>query len=451
MPTQAVFLGKSVAALSLPGSEASKGDVNFWALMYLMLAIIELFAFIIQGLAFGCSAERLVFRVRHHGFRALLAQDIAFFEREENSVGILTSLLISDANRLASMSGATLGAIIVLITTLIASVSISTAIGWQLGLVCAATIPVLLACGFLRFWLLSRFEMRSKKVYNQSANYACEAISGVRTVASLTLECDVCAQYGKILTAQISENLRSTLKLSILYAASQSLTFLCMALGFWYGSTLISSGHYSLLQFFICFTCVIFGAQSAGGIFSYAPDMGQAKQATQSFKDLFSQRPKMVSGAVPRSTSSDGEEMLQIQNVSFSYPSRPDYSALKNISLTVKPNQYVALVGPSGCGKTTCISLIQRFYDLDSGRVLFNGEDIASLDVHEYRRCLAVVSQEPFFLGGTIRDNLLLGAVDSSLSDEQLMQACKDAHIHDFIVRFRLPRSYLFFLLMRQA
>lgn len=439
MPTQAVFLGKSVATLSSPPGDRQGRGINFWSLMYLMLAIVELFAFIVQGVAFAYASERLIFRVRHHAFRTLLSQEIAYFEQENNSAGAMTSLLISDANRLAGISGATLGAILVLITTLIAAISISTAIGWKLGLTCAATIPVLIFCGFARFWLLARFEVRARKAYNQSANFACEAISGIRTIASLTRECDVCHHYHDLLTSQVSHNLASTLRSSVLYAASQSLTFLCMALGFWYGGTLISSGQYSMLQFFICFTAVIFGAQSAGGIFSYSPDMGRAKQAAQSFKELFSREPRIASDAAPITHTAEVEGMLEFRNINFSYPSRPGHPVLKNLSLSVNANQYVALVGPSGCGKTTCIGLIERFYEPDSGAILLDGKDISKLNIQDYRKYLAIVSQNPFLYGGTIKDNLLLGAVDdTSISMEKMVQACKDANIYDFIVCAKL-------------
>ncbi|KAL1979146.1 hypothetical protein VTN96DRAFT_6680 [Rasamsonia emersonii] len=404
MPTQAVFLGKSVATLSSPPGDRQGRGINFWSLMYLMLAIVELFAFITPRIS-------------------NLSQEIAYFEQENNSAGAMTSLLISDANRLA------------------AAISISTAIGWKLGLTCAATIPVLIFCGFARFWLLARFEVRARKAYNQSANFACEAISGIRTIASLTRECDVCHHYHDLLTSQVSHNLASTLRSSVLYAASQSLTFLCMALGFWYGGTLISSGQYSMLQFFICFTAVIFGAQSAGGIFSYSPDMGRAKQAAQSFKELFSREPRIASDAAPITHTAEVEGMLEFRNINFSYPSRPGHPVLKNLSLSVNANQYVALVGPSGCGKTTCIGLIERFYEPDSGAILLDGKDISKLNIQDYRKYLAIVSQDPFLYGGTIKDNLLLGAVDdTSISMEKMVQACKDANIYDFITS--LPEGF---------
>ncbi|KAK4960816.1 hypothetical protein LTR66_012859, partial [Elasticomyces elasticus] len=164
-PTQAVFFAKSITALSLPPSRYGelRSQANFWAWMYFMLAIVQVFSFIIQGVAFAYCSERLVHRARDKAFRAMLRQDIAFFDKEENTAGALTSFLSTETTHVAGLSGVTLGTLLSVCTTLVGAIIISIAIGWKLALVCTATIPILLACGFFRFWLLARFQMRAKK------------------------------------------------------------------------------------------------------------------------------------------------------------------------------------------------------------------------------------------------------------------------------------------------
>jgi ATP-binding cassette, subfamily B (MDR/TAP), member 1 len=273
-PTQAVFFAKQITTLTEVVTPQSAGqilhDADFWCLMYLMLALVQFLAFSIQGVAFAFCSERLVHRVRDRAFRAMLRQDITFFDMEENSAGALTSFLSTQTTQMAGLSGTTLGTILTVLATLIAAISLSLAIGWKLALVTASTIPVLLTCGFLRFWILAQFQSRAKKAYESSAGYACEATSAVRTVAALTREYDVLQNYQTALAEQAAKSLRSTVKSSTLYAASQSLTFLCMALGFWYGGKLLGSREYTIFQFFLCFPAIIFGAQSAGTIFSFA-------------------------------------------------------------------------------------------------------------------------------------------------------------------------------------
>lgn len=435
-PTQAVFFAKSISALSRPPSEYGKlrSEANFWSLMYLMLAITQLISFTGQGLCFAICSEKLIHRVRDTAFRTMLRQDISFFDKEENSAGALTSFLSTETTNLAGLSGATLGTIFTVLTTLIGALALGISIGWKLGLVCTATIPVLLTCGFLRFWILARFEQRSKKAYEKSASYACEATSAIRTVASLTREDDVYANYHQQLVDQGAKNLRSILKSSSLYALSQSGMFLCTALGFWYGGTLISSGEYTLFQFFVCFAAITFGAQSAGTIFSFAPDMGKAKHAAVQLKTLFDRRPEIDTWSTDGEKIGSMEGHIEFRNVHFRYPTRPEQPVLRGLNLTVKPGQYVALVGASGCGKSTTIALLERFYNPLTGGIYADGKEISSLNINDYRSYIALVSQEPTLYQGTIRDNILLGADRENVPEDAIIKACKDANIYDFIM-----------------
>ena len=434
-PTQAVFFAKSIVALSLPSSMYGKlrHDADFWSLMYLMLAITQFIAFCGQGVAFAYCSERLVHRARDQAFRTMLRQDIAFFDKEENSAGALTSFLSTETTHLAGMSGTTLGTILVVTTTLVAAISLSCAIGWKLALVCTATIPLLLGCGFFRFWMLAKFQERAKNAYKGSASYACEATSAIRTVASLTREDDVWEYYHQSLVAQAQKSLRSILKSSLLYAASQSFMFLCIGLGFWYGGTLIAAREYTMFQFFLCFSAIIFGAQSAGTIFSFAPDMGKAKHAAKELKTLFDRRPEIDSWSPDGQRLDHVEGTIEFRNVHFRYPTRPEQPVLRGLNLTVKPGQYVALVGASGCGKSTTIALMERFYDPLSGGVFVDGCDISSYNIKDYRSFLALVSQEPTLYQGSIRENILLGADREDVPEEVIVQSCKDANIYDFI------------------
>lgn len=441
-PTQSVFFAKSILALTSLNFTFLRSQANFWSWMYFMLAMVQLIAFMGQGTAFAYCSERLVHRARDQAFRSMLRQDIEFFDREENSAGALTSFLSTETTHLAGMSGVTLGTLLNVTTTLVACCVVSLAIGWKLALVCIATIPILLGCGFFRFWMLARFQARSKKAYEKSASYACEATSAIRTVASLTREDDVWENYHQQIVDQGAESLKSIIRSSILYAASQSLSFLCMALGFWYGGTLIASHEYGLFQFFLCFTAVIFGSQSAGTIFSFAPDMGKARHAASELKVLLDRKPKIDAWSTDGKYLDSMEGHLEFRDVHFRYPTRPEQPVLRGLNLTVKPGQYVALVGASGCGKSTTIAMLERFYDPLVGGVYVDGQEISSLNVNNYRSYLALVSQEPTLYQGTVRENILLGAdkKEEDVSEEAFNQACRDANIYDFVMS--LPDAF---------
>lgn len=363
----------------------------------------------------------------------MLRQDIEFFDDDENNSGALTTFLSVETSNLAGLSGPTLGTIMTVLTTLIGCLSLGLAIGWKLGLVCLSCIPILLGCGFLRFWVLSRFEARSKKAYKNSAAYACEATNAIKTVASLTREQDVWLNYHEQLEKQSWENSKSILKSSLLFAASQSGMFLCTAVGFYYGGTLIGKQEYTLFQFFLCFASITFGSQSAGTIFSFAPDMGKAKQSAIQLKKLFDRKPVVDAWATDGERLKGLEGDIEFRDVHFRYPKRPDQPVLRGLNLKVKPGQYIALVGASGCGKSTTIGLLERFYDPLAGGVFVDGKNITRYNINDYRRQLALVSQEPTLYRGTIRDNLMLGMDNEEVSDKQVEAACRQANIWDFI------------------
>lgn len=437
-PTSAVFFAKQIVTLSTPITPENKDHIrhtsNFWSLMFVMLAFVELIAFSSQGIIFAKCAERLIRRVRDRAFRAMLRQDVAFFDLDENTAGALTSFLSTETTHVAGLSGMSLGTLLMVTVTLVAAMAEGLAIGWKLALVCISCIPILLGCGYFRFWMLAHFQRRSKAAYAASATFASEAISSIRTVASLTREHDVLRQYHDSLAEQQRRSFRSVLKSSSLYAASQSLLFLCFALGFWYGGTLIGKGEYNQFQFFLAYMAVIYGAQSAGSIFSFAPDMGKAHQAAHELKILFDRTPSIDTWSQAGEPVAEIDGTVEFRDVHFRYPTRPEQPVLRGLNLIVRPGQYVALVGASGCGKSTTIALLERFYDALAGGIYMDGREISTLNVNEYRSFIALVSQEPTLYQGTIRENILLGTTREDVTEEQLEFACREANIYEFIV-----------------
>ncbi|MBQ2100247.1 MAG: ATP-binding cassette domain-containing protein, partial [Lachnospiraceae bacterium] len=127
---------------------------------------------------------------------------------------------------------------------------------------------------------------------------------------------------------------------------------------------------------------------------------------------------------------------VTLENVYFSYV--PEKKLIQNFNLAVKPGQRVAIVGPTGCGKTTVINLLMRFYDVDSGTIRVDGNDIRHLTRGSLRTNYGMVLQETWLRGGTILDNIRMGKPDAS--EEEVKAAAKAAHAHGFIKR--LPQGY---------
>jgi ABC-type multidrug transport system fused ATPase/permease subunit len=133
-----------------------------------------------------------------------------------------------------------------------------------------------------------------------------------------------------------------------------------------------------------------------------------------------------------------GKGAVRFEKVSFAYPSRRTQPVLTEVDLDIRPGETIALVGPSGAGKSTILSLVFRFYDVDAGRVLFEGVDVRDLSLAELRRSLAMVAQEPVLWAGTIRDNIAYGR--EGVTAAEIEAAARDAFAHDFITGF--PDGY---------
>lgn len=135
-------------------------------------------------------------------------------------------------------------------------------------------------------------------------------------------------------------------------------------------------------------------------------------------------------------TLSKAKGAVQLSDVAFSYVS--DRPLISDLDLTVQPGQRVAIVGPTGCGKTTLINLLMRFYDVDAGSISVDGIDLRQMTRRSLRENYGMVLQETWLRSGTIRENVAMGRPDAT--DEEVVEACKRAHAHDFIRR--LPQGY---------
>ncbi|KAH6621766.1 P-loop containing nucleoside triphosphate hydrolase protein [Boeremia exigua] len=428
---QAIFLGNSINSLMSPGTSLGGYGINFWCWMFLMLGLVIGLFYYAQGMTLSKGSARLIGNVRQRAFAAMLRQDMEFFDGETVTSGALSSFLSSEANRLAGLSGATLGTIVNSSASIIVAVIVGCSFGWKLALVCTATIPLMLACGYFRFYALIRMEKRNKET-SEAASFACEAASSIRTVATLSLEQHLLREYQEKLIKQAAGNIVFNNISASLYATSQGLSMLIFALVFWYGGRLLLAQEYTVLQFFIVYSAIINGAQSAGAIFSFAPDMGEARDAAKLLKSFLNRMPKIDHW------SPDGKKIdhlsgrVELEGVRFTYPGRPDHRVLRGIDLVAEPGQFIALVGASGSGKSTVMQLLERFYDPSAGSVLVDGVDLQEYNLQDYRAQLAIVSQETTLYTGTIRENILANKDD--VTEEAIVQACKDANIYEFIM-----------------
>jgi ATP-binding cassette subfamily B (MDR/TAP) protein 1 len=440
-PVQAYLFSEIITAFTAgPSGVTSKG--NFWALMFFILAIaIGSFYFLLGFSSYNVSV-RIATAYRKQYFLSIIKKRISFFDGDDNSPGTLVSRLQTDPTQLQEVLGGNSATVCVAVVNLVAGAILGFAIGWRLAVVAFfVALPLAFGSGLLRLKHELQFERMNNAVFSESAQFATEAVGAFRTVSALTLEDQICDRYALLLHNHVSKAFAKARVSGLVFALSDSVEMLAMALTFWYGSRLIVDGVYGIQKFFIIYTAVVQGGTAAGQFSAFAPNVAQATAAANRILS-FRQQPNSKSKdqkTIPLDKTTDKAD-IEFKNVYFRYPTR-SMPVFQNLNLKIKTGQFVALVGPSGCGKTTIVSLLERFYDITGGKILFNGTPLSDLDTAEFRSILSLVAQEPTLYQGTVRENVLLGIADpSTVSDKELIQACKAAEMHTFISS--LPESY---------
>ncbi|KAM4054808.1 ABC transporter [Hirsutella rhossiliensis] len=439
VPLQAFLFAHVVIVFNYTGSQLAAESL-FWSLMWVALAVGV-------GLGyFGCflSSTQMETIVRakfqKQYFEAILHQKTAFFDDEDNSQGTMTARASGDPKKLEELMGSNMASVYIAVFNLCGSIAIAFAFGWKLALVaCCVVMPISIATAYWRFKYEIEFDKMNNEVFAESSKFASESIGAYRTVTSLTLEGPTCERFEKLCRGHVAKAFRKARWVSLLFALSDSTTMACQALVFYYGGRLLATGEYQALNFFVCFMATVQSGEAAGQGLSFGPNAAQATAAANRILNVRESR--LSDGASTKETIPDarGGMKIELDNLHFTYPTRT-LPVFQGLSLTIEKGQFAALVGASGCGKTSIISLLERFYDLDKGRILCNGKDITEVNLHAYRGHLSLVAQEPTLFQGTIRENILLGVDETTVTDAQLHQACRAASIHDFIVS--LPEGY---------
>lgn len=434
-PLTGIFFGNMILALRDPTATLGHHSIDFWAGMQWFTAWIVLLGYILQSVPLAHASSRLISRARSVAFAAILRQDAAFFTKSENSSGALTAFLAQQANQLNGLSGTILGAVCNSIVAVVAGFIVAISFGWKLGLVGLATMPLIFTTGYARFRVLSDLEKKNLRD-THAASLVSEAIRGIRTIATLSLEDTVAQRYRHQLSEEGRTTLLKNIILAVLYGTSQSVIVFCMALIFWYGGAkLLPTGEYSVQNFLICFVATQYSAQSAGGIFSHAPDVAGAKNAATRLKILCETQPQIDADAETGDSTENFRGEIALQNMDFAYPSSTGKTplVLQNITLTASTGRFIALVGTSGSGKSSVLKLLERLFDPQAGHVLADARDIREYNLQDYRKKLAIVEQDAVLYSGTIRENVIS---DGDETDDAIEQACRDANIWEFIVSF---------------
>ena len=443
-PALAVLFSRVLDTFTLTGDEMiQRGD--FFALMFFVVALGNLVSYAILGWICNIIAQRIMKDYRLEIFNSVLRQQMVFFDDPGNTTGALVSRLSTQPQALQELLSFNIGVILIIVINLASSCVLAIIVGWKLGLVLVfGALPPLVLSGYIRIRLEFKLDRDVGARFANSAGIASEAALAIRTVASLALEPRILAKYEESLRCVAMRSIKSLLWTMFWYSLSQSISFLAMALGFWYGGRLISFGEYTSSQFYTVFVATIFSGEAAAGFFTYSTSITKATAAANYIFTLRKQLAKDMKDDHPPPSNSDSNEGVAVEcrDLEFAYPRRPLVKVLKGVSPAIQSGQFVAFVGASGCGKTTMISLLERFYEPTSGAILVDGADSKLCHLGQHRRDIALVQQEPVLYQGSLRENIALGIElpaghdgmeDSGVADEDILLACRQANIETFI------------------
>ncbi|TGJ81130.1 hypothetical protein E0Z10_g7637 [Xylaria hypoxylon] len=441
-PVQAYIFANLIASFAYWG-EVLREITNFWCLMFVVLASASALGYFCLGFASTRVAFQITTAYRLEYFKNIVSKTVAWFDGDGRSVGTLTGIVATDPTQLQQLLGTNITFTIISILSVIGCLVISFYFGWKLTLVAfSSALPLALGAGFYRIRVEKRFEMMNLKVFGESAKFATESVGAIRTVTALTLEDIICKRYEELLQNHVEEAFRRARFATLVFAASDSLPLLAMAFVLWYGGTLLVSGEYMTFNYLVVYIAVVQGAIGAGQWLSFAPNIAEAAAAANRIQAMRVPDRTGGPGTPLNFDTIDGDDRgvkIELQNVWFKYPTR-NVPVLNGLNMTVEKGQFAAIVGPSGCGKTSIISLLERFYQVTSGQITFDGADIDSIDLTDYRKAISLVAQESSLFDGTLRENIVLGVDADTITDDILHQICRDAGIHDFIMS--LPDGY---------
>uniref|UniRef100_A0A804IKZ6 ABC transporter B family member 1 n=1 Tax=Musa acuminata subsp. malaccensis TaxID=214687 RepID=A0A804IKZ6_MUSAM len=408
---------------------------------YLMLGVSSaaLLFNTMQHLFWDVVGENLTKRVREKMLTSVLRNEIAWFDREENGSARIAGRLTADAHNVRSAIGDRISVIVQNTSLMLVAFTAGFVLEWRLALVLIAVFPVVVAATVLQKMFMKGFSGDLEVAHAKATQIAGEAVANVRTVAAFNSE--------EKITQLFAANLQSPLQRCFWkgqvaggsFGVAQFLLYASYALGLWYASWLVKHGFSDFSKTIRVFMVLMVSANGAAEALTLAPDFIKGGRAMRSVFEVIDRKTEVEPDdpdAAPVSDRLRGE--VELKHVDFAYPSCPDMPVFRDLTLRARAGKMLALVGPSGCGKSSVISLIQRFYEPTSGRVLIDGKDIRKYNLKSLRQAIAVVPQEPCLFAATILENIAYGR--EAATEAEVVEAATMANADKFISG--LPDGY---------
>ena len=433
-------MGQGVRVLIDDGFVAgSIEQLNQGALLIIGIAFLMAIGTYTRFYLVSWLGERVSADLRQGVFDHLLTLHPNYFE--ENRSGEIMSRLTTDTTLLQTVIGSSASMALRSILTFIGGLIMLLVTNLKLSALVLACVPLVLVPILMYGRRVRSLSRKSQDSIADVGSYAGEIIQQIKTVQSYTQEDNERSAFKRHVEAAF-DIARSRIKQrAMLIAVVIALIFSAVASLLWVGGNDVINGNMSAGQLgaFVFYAIIV--ASAVATISEVVGDLQRAAGAAERMFELLDVETLISSPAEPRPTDQLRAE-LNIQDLSFNYPSRPDQAALQALDLKIVEGKSLALVGPSGAGKSTLFELIQRFYDPQQGQILLGDEDIRALSPQALRQQIAVVAQQPTLFSEDVMYNIRYGNPEAS--DEQVMAAAKAAHADEFIEQ--LPEGYSSFL-----
>lgn len=424
----------------------SKGQleerINYIALLLGLLLLLQSLFSYFRTVLFVQVTERSLADLRRFTYDHLIHLPIYFFE--QHRVGELNSRISADIALLQETLTSTLAEFIRQLIIIIGGISLLLFTSIELTLFMLAVLPatVLLAGVFGRF--IRGYAKKTQSEVAVSNAIVEETLQGIRSVKAFTNEFFEMGRYRD----KVEEIARIAIKGGVYRGAFASFIigglFGALVAVVWRGALLLSRGELDPGQLFSFILYSGFIAGTIGGIANVFTRIQHFLGATEDLFALFDSKKEDLharenNGEDQNQNKQNRTEVaafagaIRFQNLTFSYPSRPESSVLENINLSVSPDQMVALVGASGAGKSTIASLLLRLYDPPRGQIFFDDRDCLDIPLSDLRRHIALVPQDIYLFGGTIRENIAYGRIGAS--ETEIRQAAEHANAWEFVER----------------
>jgi ABC-type multidrug transport system fused ATPase/permease subunit len=429
---EGILYAQIVANFFVLEPDAMREQNRFLSLCFLALAVGALLGNMAMASGFSVSGFRLSRRMRIITFEKIVRHSMGWFDYPEHSTGELTIRLEEDAEAVASVTGWALGYNIQVISSLVSGIIISLSFSWQIGLVAIACIPFIMFASFVQAKCTKYAQFKQQGV--SSSTILEQGLREISLVQAYSLQEKVADDYDNALAPFSKHKVKEGAIAGFVFGFSQFAIFTTFSLLFYAGVQLMVKGQVSFTNFFTALLAVMFAAFSLGQANS---DFDAQRNGEEAAARIFaivdephdSTDPFSSVGSMP--SSLDGS--IDFNQCYFAYPTRPGNPIFDGFNLSIASKESVAFVGKSGCGKSTALQILLRFYDINSGEVVLDENNIQKLNVTWLRRSMGYVGQMPVLFGMSVRENILLGKPEAT--EEEVVAAATAANAHLFITQ----------------